>query len=217
LRILIGTLLALSLLPARAFPDDIVDIGFGLWDKKTNLEWLDMSLPAPCSLEQLNAAAPGCAFFAEGWQLATMDMVRTLVANTGFPLGASPADAGAIAFIQALGPTNVVVDGGNPDLLVTEVWGITADPGTSSFYQSAYVAWFESQSGQGSFSGYGEIDNIGHVYNPEGPGDTVVSYWLARTHVPAVPEPGTWLMATTGVLGLLGWRRRQLKSGAASA
>ncbi len=202
-----AVLLAIALLPTPALSNQVVDLGHGVWDKTTHLEWLDLSLPARCSLADLNSATPGCSFYADGWQLATADMVRTLVAHAGFPLYSSPPDAGAIAFIQALGPTTIAVDPQDTDKVVTEIWGITADGDAGSGYTAPFVAWVQSQSGQPGSVFYGEVDHIQPGFVPDG---FTTSYWLARPHVPAVPEPATTalLLAGLATVGAVARRRR---------
>ena len=102
---------------------------------------------AQCSPDQLNDRAPGCEFFDAGWSLASSSDVDNFLAYAG-TFGTTD-DQAIVALgldlILALGPTIVVVDGGDPDFLVTEIWGITSDVNEGQL-DTRYVSFFDSEN-----------------------------------------------------------------------
>jgi hypothetical protein len=166
--------------PALALPGGIVDLGGSVLDTNTNLEWLALNVPARCSLDDISTGTPGCDFLNEGWTLASAEQVVTFLVNAGVAMGGTtPPDQDAIDLINALGPTNVVIDGGDPDLLVTEIWGITSTPDVNAF-TAPFVSLFESRSGDNANFVFVGTADVGPAYVPSGPGDVVISYWFFR-------------------------------------
>ena len=179
-RLLTALVLSAVGTPALALPSSIVDLGGSVLDRNTNFEWLALNVPAHCSLDDINNGTPGCTFLNEGWTLASEEQVVTFLQNAGVGMGGTtPPDQDAIDLINALGPTNAVVDGADPDFLVTEIWGITSTPGGNDF-RAPFVSLFESRSGDAANFVFVGTADVRPAYVPSGPGDVVISYWFFR-------------------------------------
>lgn len=205
--IALAALISIAVQTANAAQIPINDPTFGIGsvtrDTATNLEWLDLTETLGQSHDSVQSQL-GTTY--QGWRIATLAEVQTLLSNGGIPLAYTaftPASSGPLAAQQQLkallGDTMIAWDS-----YYTGFFGIVSDsPGANYYrYVSAYEHTFYNQL---FISTLGDASSTGgHVSVPH------YGTFLVRGGEPAaVPAPGSlWLLG----LGLifLGMARRKV-------
>jgi hypothetical protein len=169
------------------------------FDASTGLEWLDLTLTynktVTATLPDLNVGG-----LFEGFRLATVTEVQTLINNAGVPTetftGTIPATGSELA---------------NADIL-TGLLGETvgAQFGSSYFGSRGHL----NDNGEDRVVGYYRIGSttLFNDYFEDSPSWPGAGVWLVRSELPnsAVPEPSTYgLMGAAALVGLVLVRRKR--------
>ena len=167
----------------------LVALGDYTTDTDTGLDWLDHSLTAGMSLDQVNAQLSVGGLF-EGWQVATLGQAQTYLANAGWIGSFDSSNTSNIGFTSAFAAT-------------------TTDSYYNDFAETLGASSFLDDPA-GDFGNTHLIDdqNTGiTTYSYTAPVDTSVasqnsSTFLVRTS--AVPVPAAAWLFLSGLAGLSG-------------
>jgi hypothetical protein len=194
----------------------LIDKGSYTYDGASNLDWLDLT--ATTNLQPRDVLAGAGGFIAAGWHYATLDDVMGLYQDAGLTLtqvsphlwnfltyGSAPDSRieGLINLLGPLGPgvyrswTSGAFQGNSDGLLYyAELGTYDTDSPDGNIGSSATI--FNSTLALGSINAARDFDD---------------GNFLIRDHtdVAVTPLPAALPMfaAATGLLGFVGWRRRQ--------
>jgi hypothetical protein len=178
-------LFAVLAAPASAV---IIDNGTSAIDTATNLEWLDLTQTQGMTL---NAVQSSALVQTDGWVWATTAQVTTLFTNAGFLTTNNtnnPAnDPAAALLLNALG--------------CTQFCGTVNATGRG--FADNGAPWFSRPNYHTSGLGAGAVVISLQTTNLD-LADSTSGHFLVR----AIPEPGTALLVSTGLL-MFGARRRR--------
>lgn len=193
----------------------LIDAGKSTIDPGTNLEWLDLTLTAGHSYEEVLAGYKGYTTTG-GWRFATRADVVQLIVNAGGTNGQSeettfPNDTYNIAqHLLNLFGTTVQIENPPPNLQQS-AYGITSDTIDTAFGNGFMVAGgfttFTSSNGD-YYSAY--FSDFEGVILPDFASSQFGSFLIRPVSVATTPIPATLPLFISAIAGLgyLRWRRR---------
>jgi hypothetical protein len=188
----------------------VFGIGSITLDESTGMSWLDLSITAPYTLEQvLSKTSPGESF--DGFRLATIQEVKNLIQDAGVNTDlyhwsnfTTDSFAPISDLMSLMGGPLAYGDTGFPTGIYGYMHGHVADDMTPDWYTCVSLivgmdAPFWTYAGQSAYP------KIHELYGPRGD----VGTWLV--HSATVPEPSTLLLLGAGMVGFAGIARKRLE------
>lgn len=202
----------------------LIDKSSYTYDPTSGLDWLDLT--ASTNLQPSEILTGAGSFIASGWHYAKVDELKGLFADAGIPAlsdyapnsanyttyGSAP-DSSILGLINLLGDT-----GGSGGSYLNFAMGILEGNTDGQLYFSQ-LGIYDTSTAQGNVGSSASIYILTFLFNTypldttAGVKSTVAGNFLIRDHsVAATPLPAALPMfaAATGLMGLMGWRRRNM-------
>lgn len=189
-------LFSLSVLGADRAEAAVIGSPVGLIDTDTGLEWLDVTVNAGLSYNQMNAGGLN-GYAAQGFRYATILEVGELFENAGAVLPA----IGSTRLQSTTAPADLLIGFLGSNTTATNDSYIQAVSGTAFNATAQRAPWI-----RGAGLGTPRL-SYGAFTPPNTFGSSTVGHWLVREVAP-VPLPAA-LPLLAGALGLLAWMRRR--------